>query len=228
MDYSEVPPPAHLCGLIKARWTLVAGGKANSWLVQQATPDGCVEVIRRIQGRSRWDGEQPEAFVVGLVRRPQRFEITGDAAFEGLRLWPWAWTKLGEIALPELFGKWHQWSALEFDEIGARLASEQRLNALGRAIVASPTVAEMQANTGMGPRALQRWFARDVGLPARTYLQFLRFQNAFASLPGEPSLADHAAVHGFADQAHMSREFRSRAGVTARTARQRSRGPFIV
>jgi AraC-like DNA-binding protein len=227
MDYRETPPPPHLAGLVKARWTLTGGGAPGDWITQQATPDGCIEIIRRTRGASRWDGDQPESFAVGLVDRPQAFEISGDAAFEGLRLWPWAWAHIGSIALAELHGRWRAIEPPDFAAIGARLSGAAELNALGGAIIAAPSVAAMGAATVMAPRALQRWFARHVGLPPRAYLRLLRFQNAFAALPGEPSLAGHAAAQGFADQAHMAREFRSLAGVTAGKARARARGPFL-
>ena len=85
----------------------------------------------------------------------------------------------------------------------------------------------MGAGTGMSPRTLQRWFARHVDLPPRAYLRLLRFQKAFEQVPGADSLADHAAAQGFADQAHMAREFRELAGVPAKQARRTAKGPFL-
>ena len=227
MDYRETPPPPHLSGLIKARWTLAADGAAGEWLPQQATPDGCVEIIRRTRGQSRWDGDQPQSFVVGLVGRPQPFEIGGDAAFEALRLWPWAWRVVGEGDGADLHGRWAAWDAPDFDTIEARLAVETGLDAIGTAILAAPTVAAMSAATAMPPRALQRWFAAHVGLPPRAWLRLRRFQTAFETLPGEASLAGHAAERGYADQAHMAREFRELAGLPAGQARARAKGPFL-
>ena len=63
--------------------------------------------------------------------------------------------------------------------------------------------------------------------PPRHYLRLLRFQKAFEQVPGAVSLADHAAASGFADQAHMARNFREMAGVPAKQARQKARGPFL-
>jgi len=80
---------------------------------------------------------------------------------------------------------------------------------------------------GMSPRALQRWFARNVGIAPRHYLRLLRFQKAFEQVPDAASLADHAAALGFADQAHMARAFREMAGVPAKQARRTARGPFL-
>ena len=228
MDYREFPPPPALEGLIKVRWTLAGSGGAGEWLAQQAVPDGCVEIISRLAGRSRWDGDQPARFAVGLIERPEGFEISGDACFEAIRLWPWAWTLIGDRPLAELRGRWLPYRGPGLDEIERRLASEGELAAIGRAILAAGTVEEMSHKAGMSPRTLQRWFARHVGLPPRRYLRLLRFQKAFAQVPDQPSLADHAAAQGYADQAHMAREFRAMAGVPAKQARRSAKGPFLT
>ena len=106
MDYREHPPPPALAGLVKTRWTLAGGGAADDWIEQQAVPDGCVEIIRRLAGRSRWGGDQPARFAVGLIERPEPFEISGDSRFEGLRLWPWAWPLVSDIPLGAMRGRW--------------------------------------------------------------------------------------------------------------------------
>ena len=227
MDYSEQPPPPGLDGVIKARWTLTAKGAADEWREQQATPDGCVEIIRRTAGRSRWNGDQPAGFAVGLIERPEPFEISGDSCFEALRLWPWAWRLVSDLPLAELRGRWLPFDAPDFGAIETRLAEAMELNRLGAAIVAAESVAEMSVLTDMSPRTLQRWFAAHVSLPPRRYLRLLRFQRAFETAPGQPSLAGHAAEQGFADQAHMAREFRELAGAPATEVRRSARGPFL-
>lgn len=228
MDYEEFPPPPALDGLVKVRWHLSGRRTADQWLAQQAVPDGCVEIITRLAGRSRWDGDQPERFAVGLIERPEGFEISGDASFEAVRLWPWAWPLIGDRPLGELRGRWLPYAGPCPEEIEARLTGEDELAAIGRAILAAATVAEMGRGTGMSPRTLQRWFARHVGLPPRRYLRLLRFHKAFERVPAQPSLADHAAAQGYADQAHMAREFRAMAGVPAKQARRSAKGPFLT
>ena len=222
MDYHEHPPPPRLEGLVKAYWTLAGDGGPGDWLAQQAVPDGCVELIRRLAGRSRWEGDQPARFAVGLIERPESFAISGDSRFEGIRLWPWAWALVSDIPLAAMRGRWLAFEGPDDIPEAAALA------ATGRAILAAPTVAEMARDTGMSPRALQRWFARHVGMPPRRYLRLLRFQKAFETVPGEASLAAHAADQGFADQAHMAREFRALAGMPAKQARKTARGPFLT
>ena len=228
MDYQEFPPPRALEGLIKVRWTLQGSGAAEDWLAQQAVPDGCVEIITRLGGRSRWDGEQPARFAVGLADGPAEFEISGDACFAAVRLWPWAWSLVGDRPLVELRGRWLPYDGPDLDEIERRLAGEAELAIIGRAILGAATVEEMGRATGMRPRTLQRWFARHVGLPPRRYLKLLRFHKAFEQVPEQPSLADHAAAQGYADQAHMARDFRAMAGVPAKQARRTAKGPFLT
>jgi AraC-like DNA-binding protein len=233
MEYCEHPPPPALAGLIKTFWTLDAGGGPGDWIAQQATPDGCVELIRRLAGRSHWDGAQPERFAVGLIGAPAAFEISGDARFAAIRLWPWAWPLIGTSGPADLRDRWVPFShplldALpDFAATAERLPAPPGLNALGLALVGAESVAAMGAAAAMAPRRLQRWFARHVGLPPRHYLRLLRFQKAFEQVPEAASLADHAAAQGFADQAHMAREFREMAGVPATEARRTAKGPFL-
>ncbi|MBX3565999.1 MAG: helix-turn-helix domain-containing protein [Sphingomonas sp.] len=80
---------------------------------------------------------------------------------------------------------------------------------------------------GLSHRQLQRWFAAHIGLPPRSYLRLLRFRDAIGAIHGKDSPADAAAAQGYADQAHMARDFRALAGVPPSGARRRARGPFI-
>ena len=233
MHYREHPPPPQLDGLVKAFWTLAGDGSAGDWLEQQATPDGCVEIIRRLAGRSRWDGDQPERFAVGRIAEPEPFAISGDARFAGVRLWPWAWSLVGGTPVAAMRDRWVPADCAvanalpDFERVAGLLGGGEALAAIGRAILAAGSVVEMGA-TGMAPRTLQRWFVRHVGVPPRFYLRMLRFQAAFEGVPDTRSLADHAAATGFADQAHMARTFREMAGVPAKQARRSAKGPFLT
>jgi AraC-like DNA-binding protein len=231
-----------LLGLVKAFWTLDAAAPGTRWIEHQATPDGCIELIARVSGRSRWNGEQPERFVVGLSQSPIAFEISGDARFAAIRLWPWTWRIIGGENPDRILGRWVFIDDDQIDELvnfaeEPRAASElilaklpgraSELKRLGCEILNSRSVDEMRLRTGMTPRQLQRWFAEHVGLPPRSYLRLLRFQQAFEELPNAEVLAHHAMDHGFADQAHMAREFRRLAGEAASRAKAKTRGPFL-
>lgn len=233
MDYCEHPPPSSLAGLVKAFWHLDGNADPESWIDHQATPDGCVEIIARLQGRSRWGTQQPPVFVTGLIDAPISFAFSGDARFVAARLWPWTWSLLGDPPLARIRNDWAPVAAPAFRTVAdaeawlsERIAGHPAAET-GKALLQARSVAEMNALTGMAPRALQRWFARHVGTPPRRYLTLLRFQNAFDGMAETRSLAVHAADHGFADQAHMARSFRSLAGVPASEARTRAKGPFL-
>jgi AraC-like DNA-binding protein len=235
MDYREYPPPHVLRALLKAAWTLETGGAASDWFRHFATPDGCIELIWRLGGRSSWGEEQPPCFVAGLNTAPVELRLGGGARFLGLRFRPWAWNRFGDMPSPRLLDRWAPLdlgAAPQSPEEAFALVAPTLLDAgtaaLGDAILASSSAHKLAERSGRPVRWLQRWFEREIGLPPRTYLRLLRFQESFASLAGaDGGLADHAAAHGFADQAHMAREYRSMAGVPASRARTGSQPPFI-
>lgn len=110
----------------------------------------------------------------------------------------------------------------------SQVAPTPEMTAIGEAIRVARSAGELSRRVGFSPRALQRWFKRNVGQAPSTYLRLVRFSDAFASLGrSDDGLAGHAADHGFADQAHMAREFRSLAGEPASHARERATGPFL-
>ena len=239
MDYEEIEPPGALRSLVKAGWRLNAGGEASTTLRHAATPDGCIEIIRRLRGRSAWGGVQPESFVAGLVTAPAALELSGDSSFIGLRLWPWAWNALAGVRSPALVDRWQDLAEAApgfvmpatIDAAFAAMAGvavDPPAAALGAAILESRTVAALSAACGRSPRWLQRWFGREIGVPPRRYLRLLRFQEALTGLQAsEETLALQAAGHGFADQAHMAREFRAIARAPAGAARRTAKGPFL-
>lgn len=239
MLYAEFQPPAGLEHAVKLGWTLRADGRADSTVEHVATPDGCVEIIHRVAGRSFWKRPQPPQFAAGLIGEPARLQLSGEAAFVGLRLWPWGLNALSRVRSPDLLDDWIDLAVAAprlaigdsidcaFEAIQRALAGFER-DPLHLAIVQSRSVAELARRTGRPRRWLQRWFEREIGLSPRSYLRLLRFGDAIAGLPAATgSLAGHAADHGFADQAHMSREFRSMSGSSAGTARKTLLGPFL-
>ena len=239
MDYAEIPAPAELRHLAKAAWTLSVGGTISDSVDHVATSDGCIEIIRRLKGRSSWDGNQPPVFVAGLTTHPAVLRLSGASEFIGLRLWPWTWNAIGRMSSHELVDRWADLATAAPDftmpdnPLDAFAAVDPRL--LGQAtfplidaILNSASVSELAERSGRSHRYLQRWFERHVGVAPRIYLRLLRFSNAFDQLPEfNGSLASHAADHGFADQSHMAREFRSMSGLPAGKAKKKAIGPFL-
>lgn len=77
------------------------------------------------------------------------------------------------------------------------------------------TLRELTHTTGRGSRRIQGLFREHVGIPPQTVSRILRFHRTLAiASSGCPSLAQLAALGGYHDQAHMSREFRALSGHT--------------
>jgi AraC-like DNA-binding protein len=81
--------------------------------------------------------------------------------------------------------------------------------------VASTPIAELVGQSGMSHRSFIALFRATVGLAPKTFARIVRFQRAAARLATERvSLADTAFDAGYADQAHLTREFGEIAGVS--------------
>ncbi|MHC5209596.1 MAG: DUF6597 domain-containing transcriptional factor [Planctomycetota bacterium] len=77
------------------------------------------------------------------------------------------------------------------------------------------TVEEIARRLDWSRRRLERRFADAVGLPPKSLCRIERFQHVVAELADDarPRLVDLAVDAGYADQAHLAREFRQLAGV---------------
>ena len=75
---------------------------------------------------------------------------------------------------------------------------------------AAPSVAQLAREAGLSARQLQRRFLAAVGVPPKRFVRVVRFARVWqlASMRPPETWADLAAENGYADQAHMVREFR--------------------
>lgn len=85
-------------------------------------------------------------------------------------------------------------------------------------------IAQIQRDAGYSPRHFIALFRQAVGMTPKHYFRIRRFNAVLRRLAaGEGSgLADIAAATGYADQAHLGREFRELAGLTPRQYRPRA------
>ncbi len=239
MRYREAVLPTELKKSVKSMWSLDCDGDADDWIEHRAIPDGCVELIRRLRGRSIWRTEQPEFFVAGLCEMPGYLKLSGDARFMGIRIWPWVWNMLGETPCPDFRDSWQAIDkgsdARSIMKKPERILTmvETRLGGLeidhvASYVLHSKSVAELVSLSGASHRQVQRWFLRNIGIPPRRYFRLLRFQTAFAHIQQDTSvLADHAAALGYSDQSHMARDFREFSKSSASDARVKANGPFL-
>ena len=97
--------------------------------------------------------------------------------------------------------------------------SRPRLDAAVRLLLqrrGRETVARLAENVGWTVRQLEREFRRGVGLGPKALARIVRFQNALLLSGRHPARpwADLAAACGYADQAHLIRDFREFGGAT--------------
>src|SRR5262249_51822083 len=91
-------------------------------------------------------------------------------------------------------------------------------------------VQKVAAALGVGERWLERAFARQVGYAPKTLARVVRFQSAvrLVQTSAPRPWIEIAYDAGYADQAHLVREFRALAGVTpVAYAREQQRVGFV-
>ena len=96
----------------------------------------------------------------------------------------------------------------------ALAAAERARSFLADRSDALVTSAELESVTGLDRFALARHFRARFGTSPYNYLVMRRLGRAKAMLRGQAALADVAAACGFADQSHMTRQFRRAFGLT--------------
>jgi AraC-like DNA-binding protein len=239
MDYAEWPLPNELEGWVAAVWMAAVPEDGPAWCEHDAVPDGCVELIYRHTGRSVWRREQPRCFATGLATTPARLRLGAGSRFTGVKLWPWAWQALAFKPCRQFFDDWievprsHPLDSLAGgppEEVVSRLStqlSSLSLPLVAESVLKETTVAAIARSAGLSLRQLQRYFAREIGVPPRSYLRLLRFGATLREMHGEPTLAETAATGGYADQAHLARDFRSFASRSPSAIKARARGPFV-
>ncbi len=92
--------------------------------------------------------------------------------------------------------------------------------AVAQALVARPAdasparVAGLQRSSGYSPRHFIALFRSAVGVNPKHYFRIRRFNATLRSMAAGGCLTDIAAAAGYADQSHLTREFREFAGIT--------------
>jgi AraC-like DNA-binding protein len=117
----------------------------------------------------------------------------------------------------EAFARWLEARIFQRRSLPTRQARvAQAALALGAARGRTVDLNELAGSLTVTRRQLERDFDHALGVAPSTYRRLVRFQQAAAAVAaGEPILRV-ALEHGYADQAHMTRVFRSFASLTPR------------
>lgn len=199
-----------MSGLVLATWDMEADRPAEALVL----PDGCRDLIycREAGGRPRW-------FVSDLSSRPYEVAVAAGTVMRGYRLRPGV--QLDEAALLAAV-QGREWGDAA---IHAHLVDHGRLEvAVAEALscLASGVdgVAVAAGVLGVGPRSLQRLLLGATGQSPVAWLQLARARRAARGVAAADSLAELADMHGYADQAHMTRAFRRWFGTTPQRLRR--------
>lgn len=159
---------------------------------------GAISQLLGIAARELRDRRVPLAAICGsdAERGRRRFEDATEASWDERLAGVGAWIRgrLGEERAP-------------IDD-ALRLALDEANGSRGAA-----RVGELVRCARIGERRLERLFDRHVGLSPKRYLRLVRFRHAVLRLETGTPAAEVAAEGGFADQAHLTREVHTFAGV---------------
>lgn len=193
-------------------------------------PDGCVDVVYGVGGvtfglaygvatRKSFCVMTPDFHYLGICFRPgqsrhflkfaQNHLTDSSLSITGLAgLSPESFAD--EIASGEAFQRldkalldWVARQPIESNAVDVALATIDRC-------IGYVSIENVASQVGVSRRQLERYFLRDVGISPKNYARIRRWQYTFGLLRSRRSmaLADIAQVAGYADQSHMSRDFR--------------------
>lgn len=216
MSYRELPAPRPLQGLAECVWI------SDSPRRTRVLPDGCMDLIE-IEDRVIVAGPDTTAFI----------SEQDCAVASGIRFHPGVLPRLLrlpavevrnmriglELLRPNLFGDSLMSITMGLlDGEPVRETAPWRLAALRHVTQRLSSGAAVQSvadEIGWSARNLQRQCAAVYGYGPATLRRILRFRRAVRLLDAGVSAADTAAIAGYADQSHLSRQVHQLAGVPA-------------
>ncbi len=108
VHYAELPASPRAARLVDRFWTFATGGRPMDLCpVQQCVPMGMVEIILMVRGSSQGHFNAhwvpfPRLLLVGIMREPVQWTMTGDGLMFGARVRPEAALRLFARPLKEL------------------------------------------------------------------------------------------------------------------------------
>jgi AraC-like DNA-binding protein len=231
LRYQEFAPPPELADILVGVWTLTDPGQGDGPRQYHVVPDACSDLIFNQQaGEGFIFGTVTQAktvempgpvSIVGVRLQPHLLPaFTGIPASAVQNLEP----SFREASIYQMQDLFERHTALSNGTFGVREAEAlaravaatlrpDRVNIRARwltsALLSSAgSVDQAARTTGFSARQLQRIAQHDLGLTPKRLGRILRIQQAFPTVLQRNRCHALAAVeHGFADQAHMIREF---------------------
>lgn len=171
-------------------------------------PDGCRDIIlsKSLNGLHTWR-------ITDLDHCSRDVYIAQNVDLVGIRLRPGTEIIADELPVSR--------AMFEYDEQALRGWVNDHCHLEGavaetlEALRSQPrSVTKAAQGLGVTPRTLQRFLVCKTGQPPSFWLQLARVRQAAQALQSPIPLVEVAALHGYADQAHMSRDIKRWFGVT--------------
>lgn len=246
VDYRRYAPAEHLAGLVEHYWSVVSAAPPGP-LRAVLIPNGraTVQFCLGNPGR-RFSARQPPRQNADVYlptgTEPMVIEQEGSSHYVGIQFTPWGGRALFPRApehpvqvdpalssLPDKAALASNPAAACDRWLEAHLPTDspyQRLlQAATTRIDADPAgveVGQLHSELNVSASTLYRMFRRGVGLSAKQYIQVMRyraFTDRLLQQADYQPAALLAALAGYADQAHASREFTRFTGMSARAFR---------
>ena len=211
--YREWAPPGPWRAAVACCWEQHVGSART----QRVLPDGHADLLFPGSG---------EIQIVGLHDRVDLVPLPAGTRITGIRLRPAAVAEAFRFPASSLRNQ----TLAAQDVIGARAAralrDPKRRDAWLRSIQPDPRaelairglaarpVAEVADSLQMSDRHLRRLLLEHTGLSPKALQRIVRFQKFVRAGDAGATLADAAALAGYADQPHLTREARALAGLT--------------
>jgi AraC-like DNA-binding protein len=243
VHYHERPPSPDLAPYVRCLWELDAPGAALTEPIFPDGCMELVVHLGDIPRRADHRSPQPAVMIVGQMIEATRLDAPGRVHAIGVRFTPAGARSWLGVPLHLLAGRFEDGRAVRsaaadrvrvaiesaaprerFARLEDALRSTLRTTAVCRVhrVVTeierrggAISVDALARASGVSARQLERRFQDAVGLPPKPFARIVRFQRALRGLRAGVRAADVAAACGFADQAHLAREFRRVAGVPA-------------
>ncbi|MGF1531519.1 MAG: DUF6597 domain-containing transcriptional factor [Puniceicoccaceae bacterium] len=231
LRYREFAPPPALESILVGIWTLIGSEQGQNTYFYHVVPDGCTDLVYdRGAGEGFIFGTVSasktvvmpgDVSIVGIRLQPHVLQsVTGLPPSEVMNTEP-SFTSASVGYLNDLFERYafpkgQPFGKSQVEALAEAVASmhrPERINPRAQWLISAllegnGSVDRASQTTGFCTRQLQRIARQDLGLAPKMFGCILRLQQTFHSiLDTNKNQAHTAALHGYADQAHMIREF---------------------
>jgi len=236
--YRELRPPQQLAGRLVCLWTQQIEGVEGEYC-HPVLPDGCADIVWIGDAPPVVAGPATRRILVKIPVRRMVFGVRFQPGFAASSLGVPADELLNrDVPLDEIWGAAagrlmeqvfsHRTTPAKLravsDALTSRLARAPAVDPAVRAAVSwlmhrpGGRVRDLAQAIGLSDRQLQRRFRAAVGYGPKTFQRIMRLQRLLVRAEGMTSaqvtLAALASAAGYADQAHMCREFQALAEET--------------